>query len=211
MNTTQIKEMKFCPSCNSIIETELIFSYDIENYCNEDLRGCGDTVDLFKCLRCKNPFLNERQYQYIEGEYYETSNIQLFPKTENEAIKNCPKIVISPYKEALKCYQAHAYEATVIMCRKGIEAICYDKGQEKGNLITKLKNLKDLQVLEGTLYKWTDELRLIGNDGAHSHNQIVTQQDAKDAIDFFEALITYLYHLVEQYDSLVKRRRNKIE
>ena len=97
------------------------------------------------------------------------------------------------------------------MCRKGIEAICYDKGQEKGNLITKLKNLKDLQVLEGTLYKWTDELRLIGNDGAHSHNQIVTQQDAKDAIDFFEALITYLYHLVEQYDSLVKRRRNKIE
>lgn len=209
MNMTQIKEMKFCPNCNSIIETELIFSYDIENHCNEDLRGWGDTIDLFKCLRCKSPFLNEREYEYIEGEYYETSNIQLFPKIENEAIKNCPKIVISPYKEALKCYQAHAYEATVIMCRKGIEAICFDKGQERGNLITKLKNLKDNQVLEGTLYKWTDELRLIGNDGAHSHNQIVTQQDAKDVIDFFEALITYLYHLVEQYDSLVKRR-NKI-
>ena len=49
-------------------------------------------------------------------------------------------------------------------------------------------------------------MRLIGNDGAHSHDQIVDQQDAKEAIDFFDALITYLYHLVNQYEELIKRR-----
>jgi len=49
-------------------------------------------------------------------------------------------------------------------------------------------------------------LRLIGNDGAHSHDQVVTQLDAKDSMDFFDALITYLYHLVDQYNKLKSRR-----
>lgn len=201
------REMKFCTQCNSIVETEVIHNYHIEQRCNEDLQGGGVLVKLSRCLRCRNPFLSEIDYSYIEDNYWESSNIQLYPNTENEAIKNCPKIVINPYQEALKCYRAHAYDACVIICRKGIEAICIDKGEEKGNLVTKLKNLKDKGILEGTLFKWTDELRLIGNDGAHSHEQIVTQQDAKDALDFFDALITYLYHLVSQYDALVNRRK----
>lgn len=201
------REMKFCTQCNSIVETEVIHNYHIEEHSNEDLHGGGVLVKLSRCLRCRNPFLSEIDYSYIEDNYWESSNIQLYPNTENEAIKNCPKIVINPYQEALKCYRAHAYDACVIMCRKGIEAICIDKGEEKGNLVTKLKNLKEKGILEGTLFKWTDELRLIGNDGAHSHEQIVTQQDAKDALDFFDALITYLYHLVSQYDALVNRRK----
>lgn len=200
------REMKFCTQCNSIVETEVIFKYHKEEHHNEDLQGGGLLVKLSSCIRCKNPFLSEISYNYIEDHSWESSNIQLYPNTENEAIKNCPEIVILPYQEAIKCFRVHAYDACAIMCRKGIEAICIDKGEEKGNLVTKLRNLKQKGILEGTLFKWTDELRLIGNDGAHSHEQIVTQQDAKDALDFFDALITYMYHLVSQYDELVNRR-----
>lgn len=199
--------MKFCTQCNSIVETEVIYNYHIEEHFNEDLCGDGVLVKLSRCLRCRNPFLSEIVYSYFEDNYIQSSDIQLYPNTENEAIKNCPKIVINPYQEALKCYRVHAYDACVIMCRKGIEAICIDKGEEKGSLVIKLKNLKEKGILEGTLFKWTDELRLIGNDGAHSHDQTVTQQDAKDALDFFDALIIYLYHLVSQYDVLVNRRK----
>jgi len=92
------------------------------------------------------------------------------------------------------------------MCRKGIEAICTDKGVKKGNLGDKLKKLRDNHILEETFYKWSNELRLNGNDGAHSHDKIIDKQDAKDAIDFFDALITYLYHLVDQYSKLKTRR-----
>lgn len=176
--------MKFCPQCNSIVETEIIYSYHIEEHYNEDLVGGGILVKLSKCLRCKTPFLAKIDFGCVEEHYWESSNIQLFPNTENTAIKNCSKIVINPYQEALKCYRAHAFDACVIMCRKGIEAICIDKGENKGNLLTKLKNLKEKGILEGTLFKWTDELRLIGNDGAHSHQQVVNQEDAKDALDF---------------------------
>jgi len=201
------KEMNFCPTCNSIVETEIVYKYMIDEHCNEDLHGGGTEIKLSRCLRCKNPFLAEKQFQFIEDHYWINSEIQFYPNTENEAIKNCPKIVSYAYKEAFKCFRAHAYDACVIMCRKGIEAICIDKGEKKGNLIQKLNNLKTKGILESTLYNWTNELRLIGNDGAHSHEQIVTQQDAKEAIDFFDALITYLYHLVNQYEEFLKRRK----
>ena len=201
------KEMNFCPTCNSVVETEIVFTYTSEREMNEELFGNTSEILLSMCLKCKSPFLKENHYQIIDGEFFPNSEIQFFPNTENVAIKNCPKIVFNPYKEALKCYRAHAYDACVIMCRKGIEAICMDKGEIKGNLATKLKNLNSKGILENTLYSWANELRLIGNDGAHSHDQIVEQQDAKEAIDFFDALITYLYHLVNQYEELIKRRK----
>lgn len=204
-NTIGHREMKFCHNCNSIIETERIYKHEIESYDNENFHGNGVFNILSKCLKCKAAILSEIRYQYFEDHYTEEA-IQLYPNSDNLAIKNCPKIVINPYHEAIKCYRAQAYDACVIMCRKGIEAICLDKGEEKGNLRLKLKNLKEKKILEGTLFNWTNELRMIGNDGAHSHDQIITQQDAKDALDFFDALITYLYHLVNQYEQLVERR-----
>lgn len=203
----ELKEMNFCPTCNSVVETVIVYSYTSENTVNEDLCGYYTEVLLSKCLKCLNPFLKEKKFQIVEGDGYLNSELQFFPKTENEAIKNCPQIVFNPYTEALKCYRAHAYDACVIMCRKGIEAICIDKGEIKGNLATKLKNLNSNGILENTLYNWANELRLIGNDGAHSHGQIVNQQDAKEAIDFFNALITFLYHLANQYTELIKRRK----
>lgn len=202
------KEMNFCPVCNSVVETKVIFSYNSEYEINENLRGNVIEISLSKCLKCENPFLKESDFGIYDGEDYLSNEVQLFPNTENEAIKNCPAIVYNPYKEALKCYHAHAFDACVIMCRKGIEAICIDKGEvDMPNLAVKLKNLNSKGILENTFYSWANELRLLGNDGAHSHNQTVNQQDAKEAIDFFDALITYLYHLVNQYEELIKRRK----
>ncbi len=208
MTETEIKYKtpNYCPTCNSVVETGVIFSYTYDVTYTDELQNEGTVVNLSKCLNCERPILTEEQFNNIEDHSWTNSKIQLYPNTENIALRNAPEIVINPYKEATKCFRAQAYEACVIMCRKGIEAICKDKGETKGNLASKLKNLKDKGILEDTLYNWTNELRLIGNDGAHSHDQIVTQQDAQDSIDFFDALITYLYHLVDQYNKLKSRR-----
>ncbi len=202
----QYKTPNYCPTCNSIVETGVIFTYTYNVTYTDELQNEGTAIILSKCLNCERPILTEEQFQNIEEHSWSNDKIQLYPISDNVALKNAPAIVINPYKEAIKCYRAQAYDACVIMCRKGIEAICVDKGEAKGNLAEKLKKLNDNKILEDTFYSWANELRLIGNDGAHSHVQIVTQQDAKDSIDFFDALTTYLYHLVDQYDKLKKRR-----
>lgn len=202
----EIKEMNFCPTCNSVVETVIVYSYTSEKAVNEDLCGYVTEVLLSKCLKCQNPFLKEKSFQIVERDDYLNSELQFFPNTENEAIENCPEIVFNPYEEALKCYRTHAYDACVMMCHRGKEAICIDKREIKGNLTTKLKSLNSKGILNSTLYSWANELRLIGNNGAHSHDQTVNQQDGKEAVDFFDAFITYLYHLGNQYEKLIKRR-----
>lgn len=201
------KVQNYCTTCNSIVETGVIFAYNSDITWTDELQNQGTEVILAMCLNCKQPILTEQEFTNIEEHNWVNTKVQLYPNMDNVALKNAPEIVISPYKEASKCYRAQAYEACVIMCRKGIEAICMDKGELKGNLANKLLGLKNKQILDETLYSWANELRLIGNDGAHSHDQIVTQQDAKDSIDFFDALITYLYHLVNQYNQLTSRRQ----
>lgn len=200
------KLQNFCPNCNAIVEIGVLFSYASEINYTDELQNEGTEVILAKCLKCQNPFLIEQDFTNIEEHSWNNDERQLYPNHDNIALKNAPEIVISPYREAQKCYRAQAYEATVIMCRKGIEAICSDKGEQKGNLLETLKKLKDNGVLENTFYKWLNELRLIGNDGAHSHDKLISKQDATDSLNFLDALITYLYHLVDQYEKLTARR-----
>ena len=204
------KVSNHCTQCNSIVETGVIYSYTYNVTYTDELQNQGTEIILSKCLNCESPILTLEEFTNIEEHSFVNSTMRLFPDADNKALKNAPPIVIKPYKEALKCYKAQAYDACVIMCRKGIEAICLDKGETKGSLAIRLSNLRDNKVLEGTLYTWATELRMIGNDGAHSHELVVVQQDAKDSIDFFDALITYLYHLVNQYNQLtIRRQANK--
>lgn len=203
------KITQFCPNCNSIVETEIIFEYTHSIEYNDESRTDGTIVKLAKCLNCEKPFLQSEDFIEIEDQFYPQGRIQLYPEKESDFIGNAPKTIIKPYLEAIKCYKANAYEACVIMCRKGIEAICIDKGETKGNLINKLNNLKSNGILENTFFNWSNQLREIGNIGAHSHDEEINKQDAKDTLEFFEALILYLYHLVEKYNKFIERKKEK--
>lgn len=203
------KVQNYCPKCNFIVETGVLFTYTYDVTYTDELQNQGTGVALAKCLNCNSPFLSQEDFINIEDYSWASDQIQLFPVPDNIALRNAPEIVINPYKEAYKCYRAQAYEACVIMCRKGIEAICKDKGETKGNLADKLKNLREKHILEDTFYNWANELRLIGNDGAHSHDKTIDKQDAQDSVNFLDALITYNYHLVDQYVKL-KTRRTKL-
>lgn len=207
---TRIEKItQFCPDCNSIVEAQIIFEYTYGVEHKDELHCEGTNVQLAKCLNCDKPILLSEYFIDIEGNYYSQGKVTLYPEKETNFVANAPKTIIKPYREAIKCYKANAYEPCVIMCRKGIEAICYDKGESKGNLVNKLRKLKDNGILEDTFFNWSNELREIGNLGAHSHDTEINKQDAKDTLEFFKALILYLYHLVDKYNDFIKRRNEK--
>jgi hypothetical protein len=209
MSTGNRKISRYCPICNSIVESEIIFSYEYDiRQINEDRRD-GTLVTLTKCINCENPMLFSEDFVEVEDHYFPQGEFQLYPERDKDFITNAPDLIIKPYKEALKCFKANAYEACVIMCRKGIEAICYDKGESNGNLMKRLKTLNEKGSLENTFFNWANELREIGNIGAHSHETEISKQDAMDTLEFFEALILYLYHLVDKYTKLIDRKNTK--
>jgi len=205
-NQQREKITQYCPDCNAIVEAEIIFQYAYNVGHKDELQCEGTLVYLAKCLNCEKPILLCEDFIEIEGQYFPQEKFQLFPEKESSFVANAPKTILKPYREAIKCFRANAYDACVIMCRKGIEAICHDKGEAKGNLINKLKKLKDKGILSDTFHEWSNELREIGNVGAHSHDIEIEKQDAKDTLEFFEALILYLYHLVDKYEEYHKRK-----
>jgi hypothetical protein len=67
--------------------------------------------------------------------------------------------------------------------------------------------MKLVGLIEGRLLEWAQELRVIGNDGAHYTGRPVARQDAKDAIDLAEAILNYMYVFSAQFAEFRERRQ----
>ena len=55
----------------------------------------------------------------------------------------------------------------------------------------RVRELVQRNVIDVRLLEWADGLRVLGNVGAHFTDQVVTRQDASDALDLIEAMLDY--------------------
>jgi hypothetical protein len=110
--------------------------------------------------------------------------------------------------EARACLHAEAFTASAIMCRRGIESIAHDHDIKERNLAGAIERLRDDKVISEQLFDWCTELRLAGNDAAHSIGSSISAIDALDMNDLTEALIDYIYVFQARYESFKARRRS---
>ena len=134
-----------------MVETKGLFNYEYDVERIDELSVKGIVVALTKCLNCNTLFLTRVAFNFIEDFSWYGSLEQLYPVI-NSISKDAPDFISSPLHEAMKCYKIHAFEACVVICRKGIEAICTDKGENSGMLVNRLIALKESGVLEPTFY-----------------------------------------------------------
>jgi hypothetical protein len=69
-----------------------------------------------------------------------------------------------------------------------------------------MEDLNTSGVIDQALLDWATELRILGNEAAHGDNE-TSRQDAKDALEFTEAMLSYIYTYRQNFD-LFKRRRD---
>jgi len=80
------------------------------------------------------------------------------------------------------------------MCRKTLEGICSVHGvKSSGTLAAQLKKLKENGTIESRLFEWAEELRTMGNQVAHGVDVVISPEDARDTLEFTEALIEYVF------------------
>jgi hypothetical protein len=94
----------------------------------------------------------------------------LYPDHEVFPGKGVPETVRRAHQDAVRSYAAGLYEPCVIMCRKCIEAMCYELGETKGSLHKRLLALRNQQKIDSKFIIWLDGLRTIGNDAVHDLN-----------------------------------------
>ena len=67
--------------------------------------------------------------------------------------------------------------------------------------------MKDINLIENRLYEWAEALRITGNEAAHDINKKISKQDAKDIIDFTDAILEYVFTFRKKLDEFLARRK----
>lgn len=185
-----------CKKCEALVNAELVASYDYQS----DTWGSGK-FSLLKCPRCEGPFLTDEDSWF--------GLIPMYPPTDSHVNPNLPSPLKSAYTEAKSCFKSKAYTATALMCRKTLEGICVEHGAKGHNLVSSLKELKDKGVIESRLYEWADALRISGNEAAHDVNVTISPEDARDILEFTNALLEYVFTFRDKFEDFKNRRASK--
>ena len=134
--------------------------------------------------------------------------------------ESIPDSIRKDFAESMRCLGAEAYKSTVALCRRVIEAICYDK---LGNKIKQLKEaevklwilidkLKEEGFITEILRSTAHEIRHLGNYGAHFQNDgldEVNYNEAKEIREFTSHLLNELYIIPHKTAEMKNKRKGK--
>ncbi|MGC0400513.1 uncharacterized protein YbaR (Trm112 family) [Streptomyces sp. SAI-126] len=165
-------------------------------------------LELVQCGTCHDPFvLIEEDW----GEGWDGEPLVGWPKQQRPLSYNVPEALRREHEEARQCFSSKAYTATAVMVRRTLEGVCLDQGMSSSTgrpkpLFKMLEQMKDEGKIDGQLFEWAQELRVLGNQGAHFTGTSVSREDAADGLALAEALLDYLYVFSAQFIAFKARR-----
>lgn len=188
-----------CNYCEARVDGRLIakhISYD------PDTDPDSFYAYLLECPRCKSTLLAGK-YKCEEG-----NPTRLWPRPDTIISGSIPEIIRSSIEEATKCFKVGAYSACAVMCGRSLEGICRNYGTKQKYLGAGLRELKDNGVIDKRLYQWAEELQKARNISAHATGEKISKEDARDLLDFVNAICEYVFVLTEKFNEFT-RRKNK--
>ena len=203
----------FCPHCNVMVDARVEASATAESSfgngqdATEGIhwQQCYDTA---LCPRCLGPFLIKRRMTFVDGNLFgvEEEGV-LFPAEAGLQIEGVPEPIARAYQQAARSFRVSLFEPSAIMCRKCLEGICEKFEAQGRNLKDKIAFLEEAGVIDTKLFRWADELRIVGSDAAHDVEVTIVKDDARDALGFVEAILMYVFTLNARFDEFRRRRR----
>ena len=205
----------YCPRCNIQVEAPVIasghggFQSKAASALGEvDAEYHGDVFYVALCRRCKEPFLIRQSLYGIPGEFETiTSEEVLYPISSRFPLEGVPEATRRSYNQAVRCYSSSSFDACALMCRRSLEALCKEFAVTTGSLQTKLDTLFKQSVIDSRLVEWAHSIRAVGNEAAHDTDTELSQDDAKDALDFTEAILMYVFVLGSRFTTFAERRK----
>ena len=169
----------------------------------------GEHYYVCICGRCSQPFLIRQSLFSMSAEFETVQDEKiLYPSEKKLPLDGVSNIIKSAYDQASRSFSASLFEPCVLMCRKCLEATCKILGAKGRDLKSKLQSLLDGGHIDSRLLNWAHEIRLIGNEAAHNPDTKVTKREARDVLDFTEAILIYVFFLTSRFDAFRARRAN---
>ncbi len=193
----------FCPVCNILVQARVIahgfgsFRSDAVNPLDDvDTEYHGEHYSVALCARCSGPFLVRESLFGIPGEFETVTNEKiLFPTPPAGDLDGVPPSVLSSLEQAVRSFRTGSYDASALMCRRTVEAVCKALAASGSNLALKLQSLYDSGHIDQKLLRWAHGVRMVGNDAAHEVEQVISREDAQDILELTEAILLYVFSL----------------
>ncbi len=181
-----------CPHCGK----EAAFAPVTQAY--EERRGNYPyrMAEVAKCIACNDYILAIARYeQYTSSTGYFVYDAHYPLGKPNDAVaEEIPPSIKPDFKEALRCRFVDAYNATVEMCRRALEASCEEQGAAaKLVLNDKIDWVHDQGKITTPLKDMAHTIKLGGNRGAHPSDKTLTKEDADAVIEFTREYFHHVY------------------
>ena len=188
----QFKTLKYHPGSDNAGDIDISTSWEHYSIC--------------LCPRCEQPFFVQQSLHgnadFVTGSEPEV----LYPSEPKLLSEALPDSVKTAYAQAARCLNASLFEPCVLMSRKCLEAVCKTLNADGRSLHARLANLHEAEHIDSRLLDWAHQVRVIGNEAAHEVDAPVTKEDARDAFEFTEAILIYIFSLAKRFEALRERR-----
>lgn len=134
---------------------------------------------------------------------------RVWPQPMNYLDWAIPERVRASLEEARKCVDAGSPLASAVMVRRALEAVTNQFGVKSGTLPTRLRELRETGVIDARMFEWAESLRKHGNLGAHDSDGNVSEEDARDLLEFAEAICEYVFVLTRKFAAFQSRQAKR--
>jgi hypothetical protein len=208
-----------CPICRAKVGVVETGSAERTGFDDDAHEPYGDKIVVGLCPSCKTPLAGITQQTHFEGWQGDEFNgwsdiIRVHPKPPKTfSSYRIPRSVTSSLLEADKTLQASAYLATCVMFGRAFEALCRDILEKHAPDMLKkrmmlgagIKALKEKNIIDQSLYDWSQQLQAFRNLAAHAEDITISREDAEDLQAFMHAITEYIYDLTDRYEEFKER------
>lgn len=118
-----------------------------------------------------------------------------------------PEGIASVANEAYLCGSAGALSGAVVLARAVIEATAKEQGIVSGNLLAKIEEMANRQIIREYIKDGAHEIRHFGNDIAHGDfSDVVHDADVVLALELMDAVLEEVYQAPARVQKARQRR-----
>lgn len=191
----EVRRVAYCPHCGNRAPQRLIHT---QRYLERTWLGSdGEEADptpwstfIAVCETCDKVLLYDNLGDQTNETHFDSCELD-YPQSARLHI-SVPQRIANVYEEASRIKEI-APNAFAVQIRRALEAVCEDRGVEKGTLQKKLNKLAKSGEIPPLLAEASEVLRLLGNIGAHGTEESVHPLLATAIDDFFRAIVEYTY------------------
>ncbi len=197
-----------CPNCHASVDAQEIGSTIVDGW-------TGDTGDyvFLRCRKCDRPIVMKMDLKYPDldtGPERGSRGTRVYPAPPRVGRPGVPAQIDASINEAHVCFEAGAYLACAVMCRRTLETLtAHHLPKAKGTLAKRVETLHKDGVINDTLAAWAKALREDGNLAAHEPEAQLDAGDARPLLEFSEALVDFVFVLNARFKQFEERRAKR--